>query len=319
MNKLRLSEGELAARIRSIMDAIRSPEHADDIIELRRILRKHVPFFFRSYFAAYLLKDLVESGRPGPRAKQGGEGKRDQARRGGESRGSDDRGDEERGRRDKEAKRQEPKRQEARPRQGGEQRPRQGGNAERVASEPRKQERQPPLPEGVEAATLFVSAGRKRHFYPRHVLELLEEGGTPREKVGEIRLFDNYMFVQIAADAADEAISRLDGLEFKGRKLAVNHARKRDEEPAPPGEADAPAPGARRDGESARDEEEASRPEEGDSIGDAADPDGASFDDDFSDDPGADEDPTLYDDSRDRDALNDDSEDGDPSTDDDET
>ncbi len=273
MNRLKLTEGELATRIKGIMDAIRSPEHADDIIELRRILKKHVPFYFRSYFAAYLLKDLVESGRQGPRRdserrdaeRRDGEGRGGQRREGErkEPRGGDGRRDAERGngsRKDGERREGERKngrgsdrrdrdaegragaasaesansgrdRSEKRGGERGQQDAR--GKSERPAqehAEPRKQERHPPLPEGVESATLFVSAGRKRHFYPRHLLELFEGGGIPQDKVGEIRLFDNYMFVQITADIAQEAVTRMDGVDFKGRKLAVNFARKREDE-----------------------------------------------------------------------------------------
>jgi len=282
MNRLKLTEGELAARIKGIMDAIRSPAHADDIIELRRILKKHVPFYFRSYFAAYLLKDLVESGRQGPRQdgeRQDGE-RRDGERRDGERRDGGRRDGEGKGGQRREGERKEPRSAAERgngSRRAGERRDgerkdgrgsdRRGRDAEgrggaasagsanagrdrsekrggdrsrqderkperpaQEQAEPRKQERHPPLPEGVESATLFVSAGRKRHFYPRHLLELFEGGGIPQDKVGEIRLFDNYMFVQIAADVAQEAVTRMDGVDFKGRKLAVNFARKREDE-----------------------------------------------------------------------------------------
>jgi hypothetical protein len=222
--KFKQSEHDVERTIKGIMAVINSPEHADDIIELRRVLRRNVPFFFRSYFAAYLLKDLLETGRKGP-SRQGPQPQRDLGPR---QEGRKDQGATPRdGRQD----RQQPKPKDAR-REERQPRPDRAA-AERQPQEridSQKQERHPPLPEGVETATLFVSAGRKRHFYPRHLLEIFEEAGIPGDAVGEIRLFDNYTFVEVRSERAEEAISRMDGVAFKGRKLTVNRARKKDEE-----------------------------------------------------------------------------------------
>jgi hypothetical protein len=204
---------EIPQRIKDILEAIKSPEHADDIIELRKIFRKNVPFFFRSYFAAYLLKQSLASGAKGVQRDQGRnrnqvkDSQRDQQKR-----------EERKGTKDANS-------------QGGKpQRDREPATEDELRKrEERKNERTPPLPEGVESATLFVSAGRKRHFYPRHLLELFAGAGIPRESIGEIRLFDNYTFVQILAEDAQGAVSSLDGALFKGRKLTVNFARKKDE------------------------------------------------------------------------------------------
>jgi len=221
--RLKVGEHEIARRIQNILLAIRSPEHADDIIELRRIVRKQVPFYFRSYFAAYLLKDMLETGRRGPSSARP---KAD------ESRGREDNGREKpqtvrKSRETQPAKGSSPRGgQGLQERSAGDARP---GREQARGQEARRQERQPPLPEGIESATLFVSAGRKRHFYPRHILEMMEEAGIANSSVGEIRLFDNYTFVQIAAEAAETAIAKLDGASFKGRRLSVKYARKREE------------------------------------------------------------------------------------------
>jgi hypothetical protein len=231
-SKNRPSDDEIAQRIGEILEAIRTPEHADDIIEIRKIVRKNVPFFFRSYFA-YLLKDSLMGGfKSGPRDRdRNGRNQpkreqqpRDQLRDSGRDQG-------------KKVQNQEPKQKQNRPepKTGRQDKGRQDGARQNDAgldgerSEERKNERMAPLPEGVEAATLFVSAGRKRHFYPRHLLELFVGADIPRESIGEIRLFDNYTFVQIIASDAAKAVANLDGAVFKGRKLTVNFARKKDE------------------------------------------------------------------------------------------
>ena len=42
-------------------------------------------------------------------------------------------------------------------------------------------------------------------------------------------MLDNYSFIDIPEAAAEKAISLLDGSDFRGRKITVNHARKREE------------------------------------------------------------------------------------------
>jgi len=50
-----------------------------------------------------------------------------------------------------------------------------------------------------------------------------------REHIGEIRVLDNYSFVQVLTDDAEAVISALNESEYRGRKLAVSYSRKREE------------------------------------------------------------------------------------------
>ena len=80
------------------------------------------------------------------------------------------------------------------------------------------------------AATVFVSIGRNRHVYPRDLVALISQaGGVPRERIGEIRVLDNYSFIQLFAEDADGVISLLDGYEYRGRRLSVSYSRKKNE------------------------------------------------------------------------------------------
>jgi len=47
-----------------------------------------------------------------------------------------------------------------------------------------------------------------------------------------VRVFDKYSFVDISRSRAEEAISRLTGLEVKGRPITVNYAKKKEEKEA---------------------------------------------------------------------------------------
>ena len=80
------------------------------------------------------------------------------------------------------------------------------------------------------ATTVFVSIGRNRHVYPRDLVALISQaGGVPRERIGEIRVLDNYSFIQLFAEDADAVISLLDGYEYRGRRLSVSYSRKKNE------------------------------------------------------------------------------------------
>jgi len=87
-----------------------------------------------------------------------------------------------------------------------------------------------PAPPQGEMKTLFVSIGKNRKVFPRDLSRLFS--GALQVKpttIGNIKVLDNYSFVDVPGSLADRAISLLDGNDFRGRKITVNHARKREE------------------------------------------------------------------------------------------
>ncbi len=94
----------------------------------------------------------------------------------------------------------------------------------------------PPRPEARAAGPagaytqLFISVGRNRRVYARDLTELFTEKLQLVEgDIGGVRVFDKYSFVDIAPGKAEEAISKLNGLDVKGRPIAVNYAKKKEE------------------------------------------------------------------------------------------
>jgi hypothetical protein len=86
----------------------------------------------------------------------------------------------------------------------------------------------------MNAATLFMSIGKNRRVYPRDLVQLLvAAGGVSKSEVGDIKILDNYSFVEVDEKAAASVISRLDGMEYRGRNLTVNFAKKREERERP--------------------------------------------------------------------------------------
>lgn len=83
----------------------------------------------------------------------------------------------------------------------------------------------PVLKEGV---TLFVGIGRNRKVFPKDLIHLfINTGKIDRAMIGEIRILDNYAFVSIEKEAADKAISALNGINYRGRNLNVNFAKQK--------------------------------------------------------------------------------------------
>ena len=80
------------------------------------------------------------------------------------------------------------------------------------------------------ASTLFISTGRNRHVFPRDLIGLITHNtGIERSRIGEIRVLDNYSFVQFYTEDCDTVIKALNGFEYRGRKLTVSFSKKKSE------------------------------------------------------------------------------------------
>ena len=85
------------------------------------------------------------------------------------------------------------------------------------------------LPED-ESKRLFISIGKNRRIFPREILTLLiTRASVPRQDIGNIRILDNFSFVQVRDTQAQKIIDTLNGVFFRGRTLSVNYAKSREE------------------------------------------------------------------------------------------
>ncbi len=79
-------------------------------------------------------------------------------------------------------------------------------------------------------AKLFVSIGKNRQVFAKDIIKLfMDRLGIQRSQIGEVKVLESYSFVDISLDHAQEAISKLSGINFRGRRLSVNLARKKGE------------------------------------------------------------------------------------------
>jgi hypothetical protein len=100
---------------------------------------------------------------------------------------------------------------------------------------PGRQQAAPPAPSIDRSgfAQLFVSIGRNRRIFARELTDLfVERLHLEAGEIGDVRVFDKYSFVDIAAARAADAIATLSGTELKGRPITVNYAKKKEEKEA---------------------------------------------------------------------------------------
>jgi len=82
-----------------------------------------------------------------------------------------------------------------------------------------------------EGLSLFISAGRRQRFFAKTILKILTvDFGIAEEKIGDIRTMDNYSFVTIDPELESAVVSAISGMDWKGRILGINRARKKGEE-----------------------------------------------------------------------------------------
>ena len=88
-----------------------------------------------------------------------------------------------------------------------------------------------PMLDPSESVSIFMSVGRSRRVFPRDIITLLiQNADISRERIGDIRILDNYSFVQVMNEDADRIIEKLNDLPYRGKNLSVSYSRKPEEE-----------------------------------------------------------------------------------------
>jgi len=76
--------------------------------------------------------------------------------------------------------------------------------------------------------SIFVSIGRSKRVRSRDLVTFFTSVDAINEDdLGQVKVLDNYSFVEVNADKAQQAIDELNGKELRGRKLTVNFARRK--------------------------------------------------------------------------------------------
>lgn len=173
--------------------------------EYKKLFKQNVPLSLRSYVAAYLAKGIVSGGISVPPKRNKSTAK--------EKAGHFDKASRKGGHSDSAIK-------------GKRDRPEQGQKKEKDNSPSLRV-----IIDDDKAASIFISVGRNRGVYARDIIGLVvQRASIERERIGDIRILDNYSFVQVYLEDADNAIALLNGTEYRHRKLTVSYAHKKDED-----------------------------------------------------------------------------------------
>lgn len=200
---------QTAAFLENALNNVESDLDVDSLSELAKLFKKCVPFSRRKYVTAYLLREAL---------------KHDHSFRGNRFE-RNDRNDKRNKKNDvqESAKKAKPVPAEK--------------EAAVQASQGQSEERQPhprvEIPED-QATNIFISIGRNRRVFPRDLVSLLiNVGNLDRERIGNIKILANYSFVQLYTEDAEKAIAALNEFEYRGRRLAVNFSRPKNENEVP--------------------------------------------------------------------------------------
>ncbi len=200
-----INESQLEEFLANATERVRTSENVDLLSDLNKLFKKNVPLTVRKYVIAYLLKEALKHYRPFTNNR------RDRFDR-------NDRNDR--------SERNQRQRQERNARQ--ERTERASESAENAAAE-EERPRHPrvEIPED-QATSIFISIGKNRRVYPRDLVGILIAiAGIDRERIGDIKVLANYSFVQLYTEDAQTAIDKLNGYDYRGRKLAVSYSRQK--------------------------------------------------------------------------------------------
>jgi len=197
-----INETQLEEYLQTATDKVKTSENVDLLSDLNKLFKKNVPLTIRKYVIAYLLKEALKHYHPF------GNSRRDRFERNDRS----ERGDRNRQRQERNF------RQERAPEQD---------TSSAAAEEERPRHPRVEIPES-EATSIFISIGKNRRVYPRDLVGILIAiAGIDRERIGDIKVLANYSFVQLYTSDAQTAIDKLNGYDYRGRKLAVSYSRQK--------------------------------------------------------------------------------------------
>jgi ATP-dependent RNA helicase DeaD len=84
-------------------------------------------------------------------------------------------------------------------------------------------------PQDANHTSLFISIGKNRKVFPRDIVQLFTgTGKIKRANIGDIKILDNYSFVEVSNEFVESVIQELNDKDFRGKKLTVNYARRKD-------------------------------------------------------------------------------------------
>jgi len=203
-----INESKIADFLNNAVERINTEEDIDTLTELIALFRKNVPLSRRKYVTALLLKEALKHSHSYLKGSRNNSERHNSSKARNE--GRDFRND---------------YKSQTRAEKASESTDALSAEGEERPKHPRVE-----IPED-QATSIFVSIGKNRRVYPRDLVGLLVAvGGLDRDRIGDIKVLANYSFVQLYTDDCQQAIDKLNGYDYRGRKLAVSFSRQKEEE-----------------------------------------------------------------------------------------
>ena len=196
-----IDEEKAAEFLQNAVEKITTEEDIDTLLDLVKIFKRYVPLSRRKYVIAYMLKESLKHFHSFGRSNRN-------SRNNFNGRNSRDYKNEYKNDYKSNYK------------------------TEEAAVETEERPRHPRVEIDPDKATsIFISIGKNRRVYPRDLVGLLVAvGGIDRERIGDIKVLANYSFVQLYTEDCQTAIDKLNGYDYRGRKLAVSFSRQKSDE-----------------------------------------------------------------------------------------
>ena len=193
-----IDEEKAAEFLENAVEKITTEEDIDTLVELLRLFKKYVPLTRRKYVIAFMLKESLKHFHGFGRFNRNA---RNNDRRSGRDFKNDYKSNYKTEYKAAEAANTETEERQHHP---------------RVEIDPDK------------ATSIFISIGKNRRVYPRDLVGLIVAvGGIDRERIGDIKVLANYSFVQLYTEDCQTVIDKLNGYDYRGRKLAVSFSRQK--------------------------------------------------------------------------------------------
>jgi len=98
-------------------------------------------------------------------------------------------------------------------------------DASQQASEAKPERVEKPLPEG--AKTLYLNIGKMKRLYAKELSQIFQDQiGVTKDDIYAIRIHDKYSFVSMSQENCEKAIAKMNGMDIKGRTVAINYSNK---------------------------------------------------------------------------------------------
>lgn len=211
------SDDPVDPRFKDLLDQferhIREDADLERLKVIRRQIRTALPLSVRRYLPAYLLQEVVGAGVPRTSAGRTAAGRDRPAAT-----------DRKPPRPAAPAERPAPV---ERPAERSE-RPAEAESASAAGPPAAREDAAPPEADGGggEMARLFVSVGRSRRVSRQMLADLfVAKLDLPHDHLGEVRVLDNFSFIEVPSEFAQAAIDKISGETLNGRRVNVDYAR----------------------------------------------------------------------------------------------